>query len=68
MFRGRGEWYNQFRQSLRNPDVRNPEIKKQYQILVDFMDNTILFKQPVPLKQHQQNGECEYKNSPPPRI
>ncbi len=36
------DWYGHFRFSLRNPEVRSNEIKRRYQILVEFLDNTII--------------------------
>ncbi|GFN93231.1 amyloid protein-binding protein 2 [Plakobranchus ocellatus] len=37
------EWYKHFREALQNPDA-NPEAKRRYKLLVDFLDNTVIHR------------------------
>ncbi len=36
------DWYKHFRDALKSPAVRNKDIQRKYQILVEFLDNTII--------------------------
>lgn len=42
---GQYNWYKLFKQALLNPDTESTECKKQYRMLVDFMENTLLPEQ-----------------------
>ena len=44
---------------MKNPDVRNAEVKKKYQILIEFLDNTII--QAPPRKEPKPTEESKTK-------
>lgn len=50
------DWYARFRSALQNPNVNNDDTKKKYQILVEFLDNTIIH---MPRKTNRLNIEDE---------
>ena len=74
-------WYNHFREALLNPSVEDSGIKHKYQILVEFLDNTIIdqMSHPVRLKdrtsgplttftRYQPLPDIANNNSRPPTI
>lgn len=36
------DWYGSFKEALRHPEARSSEAKKKYQVLISFLDNTIM--------------------------
>lgn len=43
-------WYNHFRAALLNPSVDDTKVKHKYQILVEFLDNTIIDQMSHPVR------------------
>ena len=42
------DWYSHFHDALRHPDTRSMETRRKYQILLEFLDNTIIMIPPKP--------------------
>lgn len=47
------DWFGEFRDALKNPETSSPDVKKKYQMLIDFLDNTLIQTPP--------------RKSPPPK-
>lgn len=52
-------WYKHFRAALLNPSVNDLKIKSKYQILVEFLDNTIIDQMSHPIKIKHQTSKTE---------
>ena len=50
-----------FRFALKNPDVRSAEVKKKYQILIEFLDNTIIQAPPRKETKPVEGGKAKPK-------
>ena len=58
------DWYSRFRHALRNPDVGNQDVRQKYQILVEFLDNTIVPKPKRPPTQQSDLKLPHYESLP----
>lgn len=65
-------WYNHFRAALLNPSVDDLTVKHKYQVLVEFLDNTIIghMKHPIRLQPNVSNNGSVFnaKYKPLPSI
>lgn len=66
------DWYGQFKEALRNPETRRKDVKKTYEMLIDFMDNTIIHiprpSTPVSQSDLQVNKKTYPRYEPLPGI
>ena len=66
------DWYGQFKEALKNPETRSKDVKKKYEMLIDFLDNTIIhIPRPVtPISKSDSNVANKNfpRYSPLPRI
>lgn len=59
-------WYRHFRAALLNPSVNDTSVKHKYQILVEFLDNTIIDQMSHPVSRRisqNNNNSCSTRPS-----
>jgi hypothetical protein len=67
------DWYGKFREALKHPDTRSKEVKRKYEMLVEFLDNTIIHaprrpKTPVSKSDEKVREKSFPRYQPLPRI